>query len=717
MDNPFRNIIEEVSSLTIGQVESVSPNEIKVLLEPQAPQATALNTGIPSGFPRINNYLLIPNEVGAVVGLIVWVGIERSKYPQRPGMAKDFGLVDLPYPLRKLALVPLGTIMAEYAKDSPNHFRLKRGVAVFPSVGDSVLLPTDEQLKAIIQAPDKEDQRLSIGISPLAGNAEITVDPNKLFGRHLAVLGNTGSGKSCSVAGLIRWSLQSSKKGDETPNARFIVLDPNGEYSKSFSDLAPRIFRVSPANDEEKPLKVPAWMWNTHEWSAFCQAAPRMQRPLLQQALREVKEGQRVAESLERTIVRSFRTFYRSLIADRSDSSRYMEKPGKTDFGQKLQAFAESVIYYAEQADGGKKTSLQTVANKIKGIASKKFKTFVDDKTNETVEYYQAFSDKDVDEAIGAVDEYLEGSIASHPDLSVSEDAPIPFDGQELADHIEQLGTQQGSIQYLDTLILRIRMMLADGRLGPVVKKDSVLTFENWLETYIGSNAAANGPVAVLDLSLIPSEVIHTIMAVIARIVFEATQRYKRINGTSLPTVLVLEEAHTFVRRGSDSEEQEILSPSQMCRQTFERIAREGRKFGLGLVLSSQRPSELSPTVLAQCNTFLLHRIVNDRDQELVSKLVPDNLGGLLKELPSLPSRRAILLGWACSIPTLVDIHELPIAQRPKSEDPDFWEVWTGEKERPIDWKKIADEWTKSQCQGEPNIGPPPPTRPSKGII
>ncbi|MGR6743560.1 ATP-binding protein, partial [Aeromonas veronii] len=104
--------------------------------------------------------------------------------------------------------------------------------------------------------------------------------------------------------------------------------------------------------------------------------------------------------------------------------------------------------------------------------------------------------------------------------------------------------------------------------------------------------------------------------------------------------------------------------------------AREGRKFGLGLVVSSQRPSELSPTLLAQCNTFLLHRIVNDADQKLVSKLVPDNIGGLLKELPSLPSGQAILLGWAAPIPVLVEMNELPFELRPQSDDPDYWDVW-----------------------------------------
>ncbi|MNP44778.1 AAA-like domain protein [compost metagenome] len=135
----------------------------------------------------------------------------------------------------------------------------------------------------------------------------------------------------------------------------------------------------------------------------------------------------------------------------------------------------------------------------------------------------------------------------------------------------------------------------------------------------------------------------------------------------------------------------------------FEKIAREGRKFGLGLVLSSQRPSELSPTVLSQCNSYLLHRISNDRDQELVHKLVPDNLRGLLRDLPSLPSRHGILLGWASELPVLVQMNSLPDGQRPKSDDPDFWAVWSGSRvdeagnrvnvERDVNWKEIADDW------------------------
>jgi len=135
--------IEQLAALAIGTVEEVSPAEIKVLLDTNAPQATALNTGVPTGFPRINGYVLIPNETGAVVGMVVWLGVERSAYPKRTGL-KDFGLVDLPFPTRKMTVTPLGTLVAERQA-----YRLRRGVSAFPSVGDPVLLPTARQLKSI----------------------------------------------------------------------------------------------------------------------------------------------------------------------------------------------------------------------------------------------------------------------------------------------------------------------------------------------------------------------------------------------------------------------------------------------------------------------------------------------------------------------------------------------------------------------------------------
>lgn len=137
--------------------------------------------------------MLLPNEVGALVGVVTWLGIERAPYPKRPGL-QDFGLVDLPFPLRRLTLSPVGTLVAT-AHSSESRYELRRGALSFPTVGDPVVLPTAEQLRALVEAHDA-DARVFIGNSPLAGNARVQVDPDKLFGRHLAVLGNTGSGKS-----------------------------------------------------------------------------------------------------------------------------------------------------------------------------------------------------------------------------------------------------------------------------------------------------------------------------------------------------------------------------------------------------------------------------------------------------------------------------------------------------------------------------------------
>jgi hypothetical protein len=312
-------------------------------------------------------------------------------------------------------------------------------------------------------------------------------------------------------------------------------------------------------------------------------------------------------------------------------------------------------------------------------------------------QYFNDFAIADLE----AVRSALDAITLTLPDIGqvgpTSEDAPLFFDVNLLAEHLERIATEQGGniAAFISTLGMRIRGMLADQRLGAVISRDPPTSFDAWLKDYVGDDGASNGQLAIVDLSLVPSEIVHIVVSVLARVIFEALQRYRRINptGASLPTVLVLEEAHTFVRRGGD-DDGPASSPTQLCREIFERIAREGRKFGLGLVLSSQRPSELSPTVLAQCNTFILHRLVNDADQNLVARLVPDNVSGLLRELPSLPSRQAVLLGWAAPIPVLVEIDELPDAYRPRSADPDFWDVWTLTKDRVVDWTKVASDWS-----------------------
>ena len=708
MASPF---VQSIGNRAVGTVEEVYADRIVVLLNPEAPQTTALHTGMPMSFPRINGHVLIPHESGATICVISAIRIERVPFPKRKGTQQDFGLVDLPFPLRVMHLMPLGTLTGQTVCGNLA-FSVRRGTDVFPSVGDPVLLPDTKQLEAIVQGERKESKRICIGVCPTAGQVPVYVDPDKLFGRHLAILGNTGAGKSCSVAGLVRWSLcaaqmarkettpiqpddiTQSTNGEipNIPNARFIVLDPNGEYSRAFDGLNVRSFQCD--SESADALCVPAWLWNGAEWAAFTEAAPGAQRPLLFKALRHLRNMEGDSDSIEHRIVIRLQA-YRNLFYDAYLNCNHLRFPQFKNLRiaflnahKEFNDFAgKSSCYSALMQDIAKKSMIAAEAGCDNGG------------------YSQAIDTHFIQDVIESLDR-AEDALALLDTGTVDEDTPVKFNTRNLPDYVKDLaslmpGRDLGS--FVDTLNLRISSLFAHGQLASVLQPNSDSTdLKDWLADYIGADQASKGTITVIDLSLVPSEVIHIVVGVLARMIFEALQRYKRERGQALPTTLILDEAHTFVHYEML---RETAPPAgSICVKIFERIAREGRKFGLGLVLASQRPSEVSPTVLSQCNTFLLHRLVNDRDQEMVKRLVPDAFGSLLRELPSLPSRRAIVLGWAIPTPTLVDIREVPNKYQPDSLDPDFWDVWIGKAERSIDWSKIACSW-QNIAPNNPNHG------------
>lgn len=697
--------LAHADSLRIGTIDFVSPDEIKVLLDIEAPDGVSLNTGTPRPFPRINGYVLSPSDQGYLVAQVEWITVERSQYPKRKGM-QDFGLVDLPYPLRKMSLNPLGLLFYAGENEGKDRYEFKRGVQAYPSVGDPVLLPTQIQLRAIVESG--ENRRVKIGASPLAANAEVRIDPDRLFGRHLAVLGNTGSGKSCSVAGLVRWSMDAARKarGGVDPNARFIILDPNGEYTNTFQGIGKtRIFAVNPSKGVEQ-LQVPLWFWNSAEWSAFTQASARTQRPTLIQALRSVRDGAvGIAVTPSHEMRRYLRTLVSAIQIERNAGRPWASFPHPKNFTEKLNKWQEGLLVDVSfsESEGDALNSLKTKLDEL-----------VTPRTPTAANRYPNFDFTKLE-----IDALLEITQAAHSAfgggdtdvLPIDADVPRSFTGDQLLRSVEANAELMGVSEYVETMLMRIRTILSDSRMKTITGGTDGMELHDWLTSHLGDGPASNGSVTVIDLSLVPAEVVHIITAVIARMTLEALQRYRKLNaGKTLPTVLVMEEAHTFIRRYPDDAENQ--NSAAICCQVFEKIAREGRKFGLGLVLSSQRPSELSQTVLSQCNSYLLHRISNDRDQELVHKLVPDNLRGLLRDLPSLPARHAILLGWASELPVLVQMNKLPKDHQPKSDDPDFWAVWSGDGldkdsegnaiERTVDWQAIAADWQQIPLNDEP---------------
>jgi DNA helicase HerA-like ATPase len=216
-------------------------------------------------------------------------------------------------------------------------------------------------------------------------------------------------------------------------------------------------------------------------------------------------------------------------------------------------------------------------------------------------------------------------------------------------------------------------------------------TLEGALKGLLGYGAKKSN-VTVIDLSGVPFEVLSITVSLISRIVFEHGYYYKVLRSkageainSDAPILLVYEEAHKYVPNSE-------LAKFRASKLSIERIAKEGRKYGVTLLLSSQRPSEISETIFSQCSNFLAMRLTNPSDQGYVARLLPDTLGDLCEKLPTLSAGEALLIGEAVVMPSLVKV--APCDPSPSSNDIPYFELWKEEWKTP-DFDGIKKTWLK----------------------
>ena len=245
----------------------------------------------------------------------------------------------------------------------------------------------------------------------------------------------------------------------------------------------------------------------------------------------------------------------------------------------------------------------------------------------------------------------------------------------------------------LDKFFVRFQEKINQDRLTFLFgQRSKEISFGDTLKNILGYNSRKN--VTVIDLSGIPFEVLSITVSLISRIVFEYGYIYKRLR-TSLnadekinndtPILLVFEEAHKYVPNSD-------LVKYRSSKKSIERIAKEGRKYGVTLLLASQRPSEISETIFSQCNNFIAMRLTNPVDQGYVKKLLPDTLGTLIDKMPSLKQGEALLIGESVILPSIIQVDRCK--NEPSSNDIPYWELWK-EEWRDIDIEKIREEWYK----------------------
>lgn len=254
----------------------------------------------------------------------------------------------------------------------------------------------------------------------------------------------------------------------------------------------------------------------------------------------------------------------------------------------------------------------------------------------------------------------------------------------------------QGSLHgKLTNFVNRLENKVNDSRLEFFLgEKSNSITFEDTLQTFLGYPSQNKSNVTVIDLSGVPFEVLSITVSLISRLVFEHGYIYKRLRcannpsekiNNDAPILLVYEEAHKYVPNSD-------LSRYRSSKVSIERIAKEGRKYGVTLLLASQRPSEISETIFSQCSNFIAMRLTNPTDQGYVKKLLPDSLGSLIDKMTSFRQGEALLVGESIILPSIVQVD--PCSDAPSSNDIPYWELWK-EEWKDMDFVAIKAEWYK----------------------
>lgn len=246
----------------------------------------------------------------------------------------------------------------------------------------------------------------------------------------------------------------------------------------------------------------------------------------------------------------------------------------------------------------------------------------------------------------------------------------------------------------LSNFISRLENRINDKRLDFLMgSKVLTISFEDTLKQFIGyGNTHSN--ITIIDLSGIPFEVLSITVSLISRLLFEMGYYYTRVRNiknadesvnNDTPFLLVYEEAHKYVPNSD-------LLKYRASRESIERIAKEGRKYGITLLLASQRPSEISETIFSQCNNFITMRLTNPNDQNYVKRLLPDTMGQLIDKMPTLKSGECLLIGDAVVIPSIVKVEECN--PKPSSNDIPYLDLWKKEWIA-LDVQEIIDYWRK----------------------
>jgi DNA helicase HerA-like ATPase len=642
---------------TIGKVTLVAADHFVIEMLGGTDNFTVVGFDDLHYVARLGSFLMIPAQSEYVVAEVV--GLRERDVP---GGAGD-GQLDKTNSAKYLDVVPVG--MLPTADDKKFRF----GVSIFPSLYADALYALDSELDRIFDTAAEavpglghsgadcvppgatRYRNLRIGQSVVFEDYEVKVRIDDFFGGHVAVLGNTGSGKSCTVASILQ---ELFEKPDEhhARGATFVVFDVNGEYNRAFEKLSEiadiaveRLILDGSAADDR--FRLPHWYLDLSEWELLLQASERTQVPILRMALGLAT------------------LFGASNAAQLNEIQNHML------------ATCITHILSDETPPGAKRT-------RIRGILQR-FRTREINPSR--LDQWIGVNYGDMPQIDGAY-QYLAGANGHEgfivQDLKLPDYDGTPFDFSGLGDAIdlallyEEAHGNRQIRDYCAQMVTRFKALEERGDYRFLRHEATAAgDRQTFLGKLLGLDATEDGhtkraQIIIIDMNSVEDEVVELVSAVIARMVFRLLRQADPRN--RFPVHLLLEEAHRYV----------ASTPSRYAvdaSKIFERISKEGRKYGLFLLVASQRPSELSKTVLSQCSNFVVHRIQNPDDLSQIRQMTPFISDSVLRRLPSLPKQHALVFGNSVNLPTTFKVRRAePL---PASDDAKIVDLWFHEAGRP----------------------------------
>ncbi|PHC48200.1 ATP-binding protein [Bacillus toyonensis] len=499
-----------------------------------------------------------------------------------------------------------------------NEFR--RGSNNITVPPNHVEIVDNELLKRIFHQDTKENEfyfsSLPQAFSTNSKSINVVLDGNKFFNKHLAVIGSTGSGKSCTVAKILHEGIHPftvEQKEGMLNNSHIIIFDIHGEYQHSFKDKC----RALTVED----IKLPYWLMNSEELEDFfldVEGSDHNQR----------------------------NTFKRAVVLNKKFHNK------GTDGEFKDEITYDTPVYF----------NIKEVLQYIKNYnISKEANGLVVFKKG-TEHIYDDY----VNQKSGSVFEELEEAEKKIGDINTTKSNTFN-------------GKFTGFINRLETKINddRLKFLLNKGDIYRSNLADIIKQFIGYGYGY-GYGYGEEGSiqekknVVIVDLSGMPFEIINNCVSLISRLIFNFAFHRKKIRkdeDVKIPFLLVYEEAHNYIPRSTEAKYKSV-------KESVERVAKEGRKYGVSVMIVSQRPSEISETIFSQCNSFVVMRVTNPNDQQYIKKLLPDDVSSLTDSLSSFKQREALIIGECIPMPAVVEINKLENNQLPKSNDVKFIQEW-----------------------------------------